>query len=670
MKPYLTKLTAAGLKSGDFTHELDRVNLFVGRSASGKTARLEALRLALLGRVPDLGKLKSASLQLSRNGTIEVSISDSTGRYRWRRFSGEAKVQSSGDLPDAPEVLLDPNVYFGLSDEKKIEYAFGLIELDETECLQSVQEFGEPVKRIPGEPIQLWIKRAIETLKLELSAENKMADEFKKSVRANVALQGTPPSNPESELNAARTRQTELKVKREALLAEQAKMLEIDARLYQIAGELQLGEANRVEEIEANRLKLQEEINKLSVQTDSTDLEKATDRYNKLAEKKVKPSESYALKSHLEISERCLHDTDVKDKQFANDLHMLRRDMLAALQRALCPTCGGPLSKAKIESDFGSRIAKSEESRKQNQTERQKLIVEVKEWKAKLAKSQEADKKIASHQKDVATAKEELTETSKTFKQRETLRTSQLKTANDQLAAFNKALSETHAAAARREQLEIEKAKLEKQLEDRGNAVAVESEITGVESQLKTVALSIESLQKREREYATYRADEQRNAQTVTRTKEVNARIERIKQNVEAFEQVRARMIETAMGGILKIVNRFTQCVPGMKPVEYFNCEIGRRLETERGSTWIPHSTFSGTEKALTYAGISAALAKDAPIHIVMLDEMGRFDQETVIAVLQTMVELTTSDEIGQFIGCISWPLKAPNGVKMIEVFQ
>ena len=71
------------------------------------------------------------------------------------------------------------------------------------------------------------------------------------------------------------------------------------------------------------------------------------------------------------------------------------------------------------------------------------------------------------------------------------------------------------------------------------------------------------------------------------------------------------------------------------------------------------HKYFSGTEKALVYAGLSAALAEGAPCLTVIVDELGRMDRETLVKFLNRMVELTQSGRIAQFIGCYS---ATPNG--------
>ena len=49
-------LKAHGLKSGDFTHDLAPVNVIVGDNFKGKTSRLEAIRLGLMGYLPELGQ--------------------------------------------------------------------------------------------------------------------------------------------------------------------------------------------------------------------------------------------------------------------------------------------------------------------------------------------------------------------------------------------------------------------------------------------------------------------------------------------------------------------------------------------------------------------------------------------------------------------------------------
>ena len=57
----IARLTGTNIKGKTFDHELNPVTVFSGPNYSGKTARIDALKLALLGFHPELMKSTSSS---------------------------------------------------------------------------------------------------------------------------------------------------------------------------------------------------------------------------------------------------------------------------------------------------------------------------------------------------------------------------------------------------------------------------------------------------------------------------------------------------------------------------------------------------------------------------------------------------------------------------------
>src|SRR5690606_570368 len=140
----------------------------------------------------------------------------------------------------------------------------------------------------------------------------------------------------------------------------------------------------------------------------------------------------------------------------------------------------------------------------------------------------------------------------------------------------------------------------------------------------------------------------QRNAQALLEHRKALAEVGLLKAAIKTLEGIQGDMVAAAFADILRTVNRVTAAI-GMV-VEYRDGQLGRWS----GPTWIGHETFSGTEKALTYAGSSLALAKESPVKVVLLDEMGRMDPEAVRRVLMQMAVLVSEGELGQFIGAYS----------------
>jgi hypothetical protein len=221
MNTYLTAISAKGLKSGDFTHKLDRVNIIVGRSGKGKTARLDAIRLALaggtiLGRQPELKTRTIDIMDLARNGEIMVEAQDNQGRKnQWRWTRGKNVQELCAMIPPTPAILLDPSQYFSLSDAKKVEYVFGLVPIEDQPqftgagilvAIRSIQFESTPesesaltdILKLAAdtnedrtkakEPVQRWLADLIQTLKVRLSSSKAIAERMTHTVQGVTQL--------------------------------------------------------------------------------------------------------------------------------------------------------------------------------------------------------------------------------------------------------------------------------------------------------------------------------------------------------------------------------------------------------------------------------------------------------------------------------------------------
>lgn len=130
----LKSISAKGLVGQSFTHSLGPVTMIIGANATGKTARLRAIRLALLGYEPGVGEKSDRIFALSGADTMSVAVMMDDGKIierEWRNVRGSIKsgVKGTGQL-DIPVVLLDPSEYFGLSSDKRAEYVFNRVKID------------------------------------------------------------------------------------------------------------------------------------------------------------------------------------------------------------------------------------------------------------------------------------------------------------------------------------------------------------------------------------------------------------------------------------------------------------------------------------------------------------------------------------------------------------
>jgi hypothetical protein len=128
---------------------------------------------------------------------------------------------------------------------------------------------------------------------------------------------------------------------------------------------------------------------------------------------------------------------------------------------------------------------------------------------------------------------------------------------------------------------------------------------------------------------------------------------------VKAINGVVKDVSERAFAEVLKLSDDFTEGLLRSK-LEFRDGELGR---TEDGG-WVPHTSFSGTEQLLAYAGYSVALARTANFRLVVLDEMGRLSLGRRQDVAIRMEELLAAGKIDQ---AIMIDATVPGTVRMID---
>lgn len=715
MNTYIKTVRATGLKSGDFSYNLTALTVITGPSGKGKTSVMDAIRLALkggtlLGRASELKERTIDIMELARNGQIEVSCTDSIGRENIRAWvrgknCGNLKVE----IPETPDVLLDCGQYLLLSDAKKIEYAFRCYSIAdmadfsglfvsaavrniklEHNTTESEAALAALVNRISnseqgreeiGENVQEWLDKTITTLKSDLSRADANADRMTKTVQGLTLL--SPDSdvlrNPESELATTRRRAAEIMTQRGDIERDLKRVLELRERFKAIDAEI-AGLTDKPEEI----LALDKEIEEASKAIG--DLEGAPLpmplEFENLDEAKLR-QELEALNQSI-VAYRSKTSAFVNDKvNFYNVLNNRERDLArhnhettllvtrhqAAMAISSCETCGalseywsGSYSKA-------ARAVAHEKSMADRAVEAarlQKLIDEAKEAyrvaEAGHAESVGADTAVESKK---AQANQIMARLNRFGQAKMAAQAARIQSIRVQRSAFDSArnrrmqlgsIGDARAAAnARRSEVQGE-------LEKLPSAEALTQNFQSTLNDLRAVEADIVTLEEKRVAYIQAKAHETRNAQALIEHRKATAEVEITKAALKVVSDIRAKMVAVAFGEILRTVNAITAGVIA-EPIEYREGEIGRW----RGATWIKHESFSGYEKALTYAGISLALAKGAPIRLVLLDEMGRMDPDTKTRVVIRMMELIGAGVLDQFIGCDSSPFTM-EGVQTIAI--
>jgi len=129
--------------TSDFAN-LTQLNIFRGTSGSGKSTWLEAVRVAILGHDPGYGKLLAETISFSSGDIMEVGVynsdvrvnrvfsKDRSGKATQKIFINEEGMTAKAAEPLLAEhfgqfpMMLNPDEFFEMSDDKKIAFLFGL----------------------------------------------------------------------------------------------------------------------------------------------------------------------------------------------------------------------------------------------------------------------------------------------------------------------------------------------------------------------------------------------------------------------------------------------------------------------------------------------------------------------------------------------------------------
>jgi DNA repair exonuclease SbcCD ATPase subunit len=694
---YLTKLSASGLKSGDFDHALDRVVVFQGNSFSGKTSRLEAIRLGLIGYVPELGKTSSSTMQLARNGCIRVALEDNAGRTVNRAF-GKTKAADTSSMPEMPPVLMDPSVYFSLSDKKKIEYVFGMFQMGESDdfsgpavvaavknirletntaesetIIQGIAreiDASDTERHESGTPLQEWLEATIANLKERLKAIKATCDRMTKTVAGltQISASEQPARNFTADIQAKRKELAEVhrtigsleqSLRHHANLDEKVRRLkaatskapgvlpEVGPRINVLEGRInELTSANPLDqELSTTTERLTSQCAALQTEIDAYQ-SATTERMESLSVARVK----------VQTFEQQLSDLDAADKQAAEKY-------AALLKHPSCPECGTAIKSIR---DLLQRKAAEEKARRS--IERTRLVEQIEAHRQlantaaeqlRLSRGRDADHD--AKRREISRLQQEITKGGHQRQQIAQDTQREVSSVRRQILDLEATLAQAKARNAERDALVGQLNAASEELR-RLDPQSLSAQKLTAEVQRDQITQEVMRIEEQQRSWQRRKDDEQRNAQALAEHARSQAELEVTKAAITTLEEIQARMVAAAFDRILKTVNAVTgRIIP--EPIEYREGELGRW----HGATWVRHSTFSGAEKALTYAGLSLALAETAPVKIVLMDELGIMDSGTLKTVLHRMTELVGQGLIGQFVGCSAVGIDCP-GVKVISL--
>ncbi|KIL35130.1 hypothetical protein SD71_15960 [Cohnella kolymensis] len=150
----IKSIRAKQIKGNTFTQELSGLDIFVGRNGSGKSTRLQAVQLAMLGYIPGKGKTNQETFKLSSgeemtaglqldnftfdrsivrseklkgDGSKEVSYSESlsVSPNKGEKNATQMKARVTAEIGNFP-VVFDFQEFLNKSDAERRKFIYGL----------------------------------------------------------------------------------------------------------------------------------------------------------------------------------------------------------------------------------------------------------------------------------------------------------------------------------------------------------------------------------------------------------------------------------------------------------------------------------------------------------------------------------------------------------------
>jgi hypothetical protein len=640
----LTRIEADNLKGNTFAYDLSSAVAIIGPNFAGKTRVIDAIRLALLGYLPELGKTNRATWGLASGspmiikGTVGATWDHSTGNpiaiepttdiLITRRFWMEGSViKDQSDIEAlskrfeprfdyfqfAANPMLNASLYFSMSERERTNYVFRVSPLPKNLSVPSIikrlewisfeEKHTEAIEKAKREIIARvaaefegatnladTIDSVIESLKVTYAVANRRQKDTIGAVRILTELKnrendvGQPPADKDIAVAQAEFDEAQQKVGAIRLRADAARDYK-ERQSDVLFGE---NEGDWAADIDKTMNLIAEARGALVLDPENIE--------NDIGEKQW-------------IYNGLLHDR----RTLTDDLERLNGESTSFSRLKECPTCG---TKGKNWRDTVSN----------------RLASKIKTAAEKLST---LDDRIAATKRELDSLNDRHvagnTVRARNATHRENIKkwTEQVEAIKQRHYAWNAQLSKLRADLAKLPQV----------------TMPSDDETLTVTKAAANARVNLDELIDRRAQYESYQHDLKRAAQAAQEHHEAKARLTVTKAVLEALQTIKTEVVDAAFGGLLKIANTVVGNVL-KTPLAFYNGEVGRW----DGSKFIGHGTFSGTEQALTFVAIATALAQQSPLRILIFDELGRLDYARQHDVTFLLKEALDKGLIDQFI--------------------
>lgn len=611
---YITGLEASGLKGGAVQHQLQRCVLITGPNFSGKTTRLDAIRFALLGNLPDLGKTNQATWDLSSHTRMDAKVAFDDGSYAIRSLISEGGSIKQGREPIIPLWLegkklpmLDLDDYFNqMNDSERIQLIFTMMKMPDMFTVDGIladlrnltlEENTEQTEAAKTAIIGTCENVLRDKDHQPISKALTRLTRDKGTLKETFAYWNKRKTDTQGTLRVL----SELKTRSGECSADTIQMCA--AELARCNGELAAANeragALSQQQMEANRVALRRKQidNELTVTpvTDQAEIDrllKAIAAINKtlkikgdIAKQSVeKLREVEELHAKADAADRAATDAEEQLEEFKAQADIVKQQREALEAQTSCPHCHskGKGWKANLDAGYESQLS---ELNGQITT----IYTQSKALRKKHATADAAYHKV----QNAYDARHELLNERHRHQQR--------------LDAINAA---TAGATARRQALQEEASRL------RDTEPPTQAELDASAAEAMRLRQEHDALTQRHTALVALQQDLIRAGEAAEEHQAAAAKVTVIKAVGALLKERQASMIAVLFGDLMEVANYFTQGI-----MEHDLVFQDGRIGYVKAGRFVSHKTFSGTEKALTYIAITVALMKDAPLRLVLLDE-------------------------------------------------
>lgn len=607
----VTTLKAENFKGQCFEHSMKEITVFVGPNFAGKTARLDAVTLGLLGYVPRLGKRNQDAFQYASGKRMSVTIETDKGTYERTWEQGKSISYTGHDGPIVEPVLLDAAEYFALSERERMKLVFRLCQSGLSKDM--VPQLSAKLKSIPategmldaGGIIDEMLGKVKEVAKgltpqeqigavVEmLSAQKKEYEAAARKLSGAVAV---------SDATATVTEPVNLEAMKEE--ADKLRLLVTQAMVKKSELEKAIGFQNHTAARRAELEALIANKPKVAGQLIKTEWNKA--KHDKLSAALNNSRTTLASMTAKRDA------TEQRKDELTVALKSLYEDVETVLSNASCPVCRA----------------------------------EGNEWKARYAAKTDEQKAVYKQQMDTIAAEiRSLNKAIECVEKEIPLITQELLQSDHEYKAHQQRAQQALEAQKDMDlitRLEAELAALPEAKDD----LALHSELSSIEDKMDEMNAELQSLNMTIRQNEINAAAEKERSNIVNQTARIKTAAVFYKAALKLAESIQAEIVESVFVKLLETANKLCGTFL-LSPLVYHDGEIGRMS----GKQFISVATFSGTETAAVFAALSLALAAGSGQGIVIIDELGRMDSDHKSKFMGKVSELIDDGTITQFIG-------------------